>query len=141
MRMRVQVKRLDLPVCNSRRIKGRCSAPLHATLIDFFCCEHCQSTDFHFFLTGIATSLFVLCMPVSVAANHTSPLWRKSASGVGSRPRKRMNTSIGGTPPPKLSTVLRNSLPTLWTSASLSRPTSSKAEKASALITSAHLYE
>mmetsp|Transcript_116293 Transcript_116293/g.237883 ORF Transcript_116293/g.237883 Transcript_116293/m.237883 type:complete len:258 (-) Transcript_116293:1952-2725(-) len=70
---------------------------------------------------------------------YSNPLCRMRASGLGSRPRNFWKTSEGETPPPRLRTVSRNFRPTSRTLSSLSRPTSSKAPKASADITSAHL--
>src|SRR5690606_11930352 len=70
----------------------------------------------------------------------TMPLWRSSASTLGSRPRKALKDSMAGRLPPtarisrqKRSPVTGSSREPPWA------PASSKASKASADSTSAHL--
>ena len=69
------------------------------------------------------------------------PLDRSSASVEGSLPLNILKTSAGAMEPPRASTVSLKRLPKVTIVSSLSRPASSKAPNASALSTSAHLYE
>ena len=62
-------------------------------------------------------------------------------SVCGSLPLNSLNMSNGGKLPPKLSIVSLNFLPINFKSSEFSRSASSNIENASALRTSAHLYE
>jgi hypothetical protein len=91
----------------------------------------------------------MLCQTVSHSQQSTAqhsaallyhlvrPLCLSRAAGSGSLPLNALYTSLGCFPPPIASTVSLNRFPVALTASSLSRPTSSKAAKQSALITSA----
>src|SRR5690606_121298 len=68
-------------------------------------------------------------------ASATRPLCRNRGSTLGSRPRKLTNSCMGSREPPRSRISCKKRLPVCG----LNMPSSSKAEKASALNTSAHL--